>query len=359
MEHAKKIQPRKSSVTRRDVADLAGVSTAVVSYVINNGPRPVAKETRERVLQAIAELGYRPNKYARSLKSQAQAAQHQLGVIIEGRGDVLLRPYYDEILYGIYDEAYRQGKRIRFMQFFDELQDPVLFNELVHPDEISALILLAPEFDPSQPHRRKLLQQIFERIQNVVSLEHHMPNLPSVIFDRAGAARTAVTHLLQLGHRKIAFIGNVDERLDGYRQTLIEHGLSYEEDLFKETDNTAGEAYERTQQLLDSSPPPTAIFSACDEGSFGVLRALHERGIKIPDEIALVSIDDIDLAKFAEPPLSTVRVPRRQMSIHALRMLAMHEAYPDTQPASIVLPTELIVRESCGATRTHRKKNDL
>jgi LacI family transcriptional regulator len=122
--------------------------------VINDGPLPVAEDTRQRVLQAIEELGYRPNKYAQSLKSKTGQATRQVGIIMGGRGEILLRPYYADILFGIYDEAYRQGQRIRFMHFFEQLHDPVLFNELVHPEEISALILFAPDLSRLIPKIR-------------------------------------------------------------------------------------------------------------------------------------------------------------------------------------------------------------
>lgn len=347
----KKQPKQQTSVTREDVAKLAGVSVAVVSYVINNGPRPVAEETRRRVLQAIEELEYRPNKYAQSLKSRTGQATRQIGIVMGGRGEILLRPYYADILFGIYDEAYRQGQRIRFVHFFEELHDPVLFNELVHPEEISALILFAPDLSPSNPQNQTLLARMLERIENVVCLEQTINNVPAVIFDRVGAARTAVTHLIDLGHQRIGYIGNTDERVDGYRQTLFDHGMTYNEKLVKKTNNLPEEGYKRTLELLAVDPCPTAIFAASDETAIGILKALHERGVKAPDDVALVSIDDIELAAYVQPTLTTVRVPRRQMGIYALHMLTMREANPNIQPASMVLPTELIIRQSCGARR--------
>lgn len=346
----KQHQPQRS-VTREDVANLAGVSTAVVSYVLNNGPRPVAAETRARVLKAIEELGYRPNKYAQHLKTRNTPATRQIGIVMGGKGEILLRPYYADILYGIYDEAYRQEQRIRFLHFFEELHDPRIFNELVHPEEISALILLAPDLSPANPKNQALLERMLERITNVVCLEQTIAGVPAVIFDRADAARKAVNHLISLGHQRIGYIGNTDERLEGYRQTLFQHGLSYDEQLVKKTANFPEQGYEQTFPLFRLMPPPTALLATSDETAFGVLKALHEQGLNVPNDVALVSIDDIELAAYIQPALTTVRVPRRQMGIYALHILAMHKAHPDIQPASIVLPTELIVRQSCGTQR--------
>jgi DNA-binding LacI/PurR family transcriptional regulator len=346
-------QQKSSSVTQKDIARAAGVSSTVVSYVINNGPRAVAEETRQRVLKAIEELGYRPNKYAQSLKSKTVRAERQLGIILGGRSEMLKRLYYADILAGIYDEAYRQGQRIRFIHFFDELHDPILFNEHVHPEEISALILFGPYIATPHSQEQALLNRILERIDNIVCLEATTANLPVVIFDRAGAARTAITHLIKLGHRRIGFIGVADERLDGYRQALFEHELPYEENLVSSpgTENSPDEGYGGAVQLMALESRPTAVFAACDEVAIGILGALHDRGLRVPDDIALVSIDDIELAALIRPALTTIRVPRQQMGVHALRMLAMHAAYPDTQPASVMLRTELIVRQSCGAKK--------
>lgn len=346
-------QVTRRSVTQKDIAERAGVSTAVVSYVINDGPLPVAEETKQRVLQAIKELGYRPNKHARSLRSKTNRAERQLGIVMGGE-EVLLRPYYSDILFGIYDEAYRQNQHVRFLHLFDELHDPILFNEHIHPEEISALILLAPDTSSSKPENQALLNQMLERIDNVVCLEQAIANVPAVMVDRATVSRTAVTHLIELGHQRIAFVGKTDEhpsRLEGYRQTLLEHGLSYDEKLVIQTHNLPEEGYDRAPELLAIDPRPTAVFAACDETAIGLMKALLERGVNVPDDIAIVSIDDIELARFVHPALTTIRVPRRQMGVHALRMLAMHEAYPDTQPGSMILPTELVVRESCGAKK--------
>jgi DNA-binding LacI/PurR family transcriptional regulator len=274
-----------------------------------------------------------------------------------GQIEVFKRSYYGDILTGIYDEAYRQGQRIRFIHFFDELHDPVLFNEHVHPEEVSSLIFFPPHFFQREPKNQKhqdLLQRILHQIDNVVCLDEPILDLPCVLFDRISAARTAVSHLVELQHQRIGFVGARDDRVDGYRQALIEHNLPYEEELVKTPGrlNSPEEGYTGALQLIDTDLPPTAIFAACDEVAVGILGALHDRGVAVPADIAIVSIDDIELASIVRPALTTIRVPRRQMGVHGLRILAMHEAYPDTHPASNVLRTELIVRQSCGA-KTH------
>ena len=347
-----KTQAKQFSVTQQDVARRAGVSSAVVSYVINDGPRSVAEETKQRVLHAIKELGYQPNRYAPGLQTQITPSQQQLGIILGGGVDMLQQPYYGDILAGIYTEAYQQGQQIRFLHFFEELQNPSLFNQHVNVEEISALLFFVSEVSLNTPENQKVLQQILESVNNLVCLEQSVANLPAVIFDRAVAARTAVTHLIQLGHQRIGFVGCADERVTGYRQTLFEHGLPYDENYVKISRNFVEKGYEDMLQLLEVNPRPTAVFAANDEIAVGVLGALYDQNVRVPDEMAIVSIDDLPFAALLRPALTTVRVPRRQMGIQALRMLALQAAYPDTVPVSMVLPTELIVRQSCGANKS-------
>src|SRR5512135_2050825 len=162
----------KPIITQNDVAERAGVSRGVVSYVINNGPREVAPETRERVLAAIQELGYRPNKHAQRLKLGSNPAQRSLGIVAGGQSfNVLERPYYNIILGGLFEEAHRLGFEVRFFSFFEALTDPVFFNKNIHRDEISSLILILPAMITSRPDYVELLDQIEARLDNVICLE--------------------------------------------------------------------------------------------------------------------------------------------------------------------------------------------
>lgn len=342
----------KKVITQKDVAKRAGVSRGVVSYVINNGPREVAPETRERVLEAIQELGYRPNKYAQRLKLGGASAQETLGIVAGGKSfNVLERPYYNIILAGLFEEAHRLGQEVRFFSLFEALTDPVFFNKNIHRDEISSLILILPAMITTNPEYEEILDQIEERIDNVVCLEEQIKNWPTVIFDRAMAARQAVEHLIKLGHQRIAFLAIQDARLNGYRQTLIDHKLPYDDGLIFSLDpsHVLSSAYEATVEILQMQPWPTAIFAANDESAISAIAALQDHGIHVPQDIAIVSIDNIDIAKMIRPSLTTVDVPKRRMASYAMQVLMMKDQFKDQKAASIVVPTELIVRESCGA----------
>ena len=168
----------KKSVTQKDVAERAGVSRGVVSYVINNGPRSVSPETRKRVLSAIQELGYRPNKHAQRLKMGSDAARNSIGIVTGGRSyNILNRPYFNKILSGLFDSAHEYEQFIRFFVFWDALKDPVFFNKNIHPDEISSLIIILPSLIVGDPENEKLLLEIADRIPNVICLEDSVLDL--------------------------------------------------------------------------------------------------------------------------------------------------------------------------------------
>jgi DNA-binding LacI/PurR family transcriptional regulator len=339
-------------ITQEEVAEKAGVSRSVVSYVINNGPREVAPETRERVLAAIQALGYRPNKHAQRLKLGGASAQNSLGIVAGGHSfNVLERPYYNIILGGLFDEAHRLGQEIRFFSFFDALTDPIFFNKNIHRDEISSLILILPAMITTNPEYADILDQIAQRIDNVVCLEEPVKGWPTVIFDRANAAHQAVEHLINLGHQRIAFLAIQDARLTGYRQTLLDHDLPYDPGLIFILDpsNVLTSAYDATVEILKLDPRPTAIFAANDESAISAIAALHDQCVKIPQDMAIVSIDNIDMSKMIRPSLTTVDVPKRQMASYAMQLLLLKAQFQDQLPASIAVPTELIIRESCGA----------
>ena len=339
-------------ITQKEVAERAGVSRGVVSYVINNGPREVAPATRERVLAAIQDLGYRPNIHAQRLKLGGNPARESLGIVAGGQSfNVLERPYYNIILAGLFEEAHRLGQEVRFFSFFEALTDPVFFNKNIHKDEISSLVLVLPAMITTIPDCQGILDKIAERIDNVVCLEEPLKDWPTVIFDRATAARQAVEHLIKLGHQRIAFLAIQDERLVGYRRTLQDHNLPYDEDLVFTTDpsHVLSSAYQLTVEILQMQPRPTAIFAANDESAISSMAALHDYCVKVPEEIALVSIDNIGLSEMIRPSLTTVDIPKKRMASYAMQVLMLKKDFKDQQSASIVLPTELIIRESCGA----------
>jgi len=343
----------RNPITQEDVAKHAGVSRSVVSYVLNNGPRKVSPETRRRVLSAIQELGYRPNKYAQRLKLGANAAQNSIGIIAGGKGyNLLERPYYSVILASLFDTAHQLNQHIRFFSFFDALKDPIFFNKNIHPEEISSLLLLLPTLITADPEHHQLITTMIERIDNIICLETSIYGLPTLIVDMVQAAQLAVEHLIKLGHKRIGFLavdGERDGRADGYKRTLIMHNITFDGDLMRYVNSAhfLSSAYDLTIDLIKSNPDMTAIFAANDEIAIAALAALHDNDLKAPDDVAIVSIDNTKIASMVRPALTTVNIPIGEMGEYALKMLLSQRDHA-LDSVSMVLPIELVVRESCG-----------
>lgn len=347
---------QQNPITQEDVARRAGVSRSVVSYVLNNGPRKVSEETRQRVLQAIHELEYRPNEHAQRLKQGSDAALNSIGIVTGGTGfNQIERPYYNIVLSGLYEHAYQQQQQISFFAYWDALKDPIFFNKHIHEQEISSLVLILPSLIPDTKEDEKLLKQMIARIPYIVCLEETIRDLPSVMFDRAEAARVATNHLISLGHKRIAFIALNDQRVTGHKQALLEHNLPYEAALIKFIDpafTPAQSAYDRITRLFADGVAFTAIFAATDEAAIGAIAAVKDHGLRVPEDIAVVSIDNIEIASMIRPALTTVDIPKRTLARLAIQSLQTQREYADQNQVSMLLPIKLIVRESCGAKNT-------
>lgn len=343
----------KDAVTQDDVAERAGVSRSVVSYVINNGPRKVSDATRQRVLAAIDDLGYRPNEHAQRLKQGSDAARNSIGIVTGGKGyNLLERPYYNIVLSSLYDHAYQLNQQISFLVYWEALKDPIFFNKHIHEHEISSLIFILPSLILRDQEDEKLLRQAIERVPNIVCLEETLFDLPAVIFDRAEAARSAVSHLIGLGHERIAFVAVHDQRVTGYKQALLEHGLRYDDKLVDFLEPTAPpvqSSYDIVTRLMRSRVSLTAIFTATDEAAIGAMAAVRDHGLTIPQDIAIASIDNIEIASMIRPALTTVDVPKRILARYAIQSLMTQKDFPDQRQVSMLVPIQLIVRESCGA----------
>ncbi len=333
------------NVTQEDVARLAGVSRAIVSYVINNGPRQVSEETRNRVLAAIKELGYRPNKHAQMLSSTDDTvAEKYIGIILAGNY-MFKRPYYGSILASIHEHAHERDRHIRFIRVFEDFSNPALFNELIHPNEISGVILVGLDQVLDSPDDQALVAEIVRRVERVVCVEWEWPGVPSIKFDRQNAAYQATRHLLAGNRQHVAYLGPEDERVSGYHQVLWERGIPADDSLtFYAADSRSG--YECCGQLLATGRPLDAICAGTDEVAMGVLKCLHEHGLHVPRDMAVASIDNLDISAFMIPSLTTVDVPKREIGLHAVETLVSNQPPYGSAAFVITVRTQLIVRES-------------
>jgi len=336
-------------ITQEDVAAHAGVTRSIVSYVINNGPRKVSEETKQRVLDAIKELGYRPNKHAQMLSSTDDTiAEKYIGIILASNY-MFKRPYYGSILASIHEYAHQRDRHIRFIRVFEDFNNPALFNELIHPNEINGLILVGLDQVLKTEDDRMLVEEIVRRVERVVCVEWEWSGVPSIQFDRQDAAYQAAHHLITSGRTNIAFIGPEDKRVTGYRQALWEIGITPNEKLLQfAIDSQSG--YDCCKAIIQSGVPFNAICAGTDEVAIGVLHCLHHAGLQVPTEVAVASIDNLDVSAHTIPALTTIDVPKHAIGFHTIDILVADKPRRAASAFVMTLPTQLIVRESSATT---------
>ncbi|MGW5190767.1 LacI family DNA-binding transcriptional regulator [Kribbella sp. NPDC004138] len=316
----------KDPVTRNDVAEYARVSTAVVSYVVNEGPRKVAPETRARVLDAIRALGYRPNATARALR---MGTTRTFGLITPDGGN----PLFAELAKAIDREAAARGYVVlQTSADGDPLTERAKIAELL-TRQVSGLLLVAPTADPS----------LDDVEVPVIAINRVLPTVSSVRPAYREGARLGVEHLISHGHRRIGLViggAGHPERELGWRDALEAAGLA-EGPIARATFSREG-GYRAAQTLLESQP--TAIFASSDLQAIGVLRALHEAGVDVPGDVAVAAFDGTPETEYTWPPLTVVRQPVEQLAREAVRRLIEGEESVD----ALTVATELILRRSCG-----------
>src|SRR5574344_1566878 len=332
-------------VTQNDVAREAGVTRSMVSYVLNDTQgKSVASDTKQRILDAIAKLGYKPNKYAQALQlGNAALADKQIGVILSS-ADIFLRPYYAEVIAGIHTAAYENHYHVKFIRFFEELNNPILFNELIHPEEITGLILVAVDQCIKTAGDEQMLETIRKRISSIVCIDWQHKGLSSVGFSRRDASYTAASYLVKKGYGNIAYIGELDERVSGFRQALADAGRADSQTAAVEGAFTMEGGLMAAEKI--SSALPRAICAGSDEVAIGVMHYLNGHGISVPSQVAVVSIDNIEISEYTNPPLTTVNVQKKSMGARAVDMIVKGSAAQDENAVTILLPIDLVERAS-------------
>jgi LacI family transcriptional regulator len=330
----------RDPVSIREVARRAAVSPATVSRVLN-GATSVREDSRKRVLEAVAQTEYRPNRLARNLRRQ-QA--EMIGVVVSD----IENPHFSEAVRVIEDEAYKAGYRVLLCNSDETADKQQAYLEMMAAERVLAAIV-----SPADAQSKG--------VDSLLSL-----GIPVVAFDRmiedarAGGVvcanveglRRATEHLLWLGHERIAFLGgrtDVEtgaERLEGY--TLAMRAAGFVPFALDGGFRVEG-AEEAVDQLLAQTQRPTALVVANNLMTLGALRSLRRAAVTIPEEMALVGVDNPAWADLIDPPLTTVAQPVRRMASCAMELVRERLENPRAEPRRVVLPLELVVRRSCGA----------
>ena len=331
--------------TIRDVARAAGVSIATVSRVYNASPR-VSEETVRRVKAAATRMDYWPNEAARSLTT---SRTHALGVLFPD----LYGEFFSEVIRGIDHAARREHYQILVSSSHADTEALASVARTLR-GRVDGLIAMVPDEGSATA-----IRQMARRFPVVLlNPRFNLLTCGSISIANFDGARSMVEHLLALGHKTIAMItgpsGNVDaeERLRGYRTALLEAGLGPSSTLEIEGDFTESSGYRSAFEILSHTPRPSAVFAANDYMAIGLLSALRDAAVAVPGDMAVTGFDDIAIAQYLSPPLTTVHVDAYELGARAVEhWMAYAKNGNGKKHRAEVIPTTLVVRRSCGSTR--------
>lgn len=325
----------------RQVAERAGVSPATVSRVLNGAP-PVRDIYRSRVLAAVAELDYRPNRLARNLRRQKV---DMIGVVVSD----IENPHFSEAVRAVEDAAYRRGYRLLLCNTDETPAKQRTYLQMLAEERVLGVIV-----SPSDPDGAEVSELLDLGIP-VVAFDRTVTDdrADAVVADNVGGVRTATEHLLAAGHRRVGFIAGLSEvetgaeRLEGYTAAMDAAGLELIVAPGRFRIETGREA---TLALLARGTRPTALVACNNLCAIGALRALRETGLAVPRDVALVAVDDPFWAELVDPPLTTVAQPVRAMADEAMSLLLERIEGHRREPRRVVFPLELRRRRSCGTS---------
>ncbi len=330
-------------VTIKEVARRAGVSPATVSRVVNGQPL-VADHVRDRVLEAIRDLNYRPNRVAQRLRAEES---HLVGVILSD----IKNPFYTLVLSGIEQVLSGQGLSVLICNSNMHQERENGFISHMQSEGVAGLIV-APVKEQSA-----VLADAVKNGLPAVIVDRRMskPITDVVLADNHNGVLLAIEHFVALGHRRIGILNGPQsltsgrERYAGFQQAMAEAGLPIEDALVRFGDYQLETGYTLMRDLLETAAYPLALFVANNLMTIGALNAIHDMGLAIPGDVAIIGFDDLPWANSLNPPLTTVSQPAFEIGVHAAELLLNRLAFPDRPVRAVVLGVDLIVRASCGS----------
>lgn len=325
--------------TMKDVAQLAGVSTATVSRALMN-PEKVSASTRKKVGQAVVEAGYSPNSLAKNLR------RNESKTIVALVPDIC-DPYYSDIIRGIEEAAMEHGYLVLLGDSAQQKNESSFVN-LIFTKQADGMLLLGTKlpFDVSKPEQKNLPPLVMA-CEYAPELE-----LPTVHIDNLTAAFEAVNYLTQVGHKRVAQItGNPNAaltqfRVQGYQQALRRGGIVVNPAYSVSSDLTFAAGAKAVTALLSLPTPPTAIFCHSDIVAIGAIQQAKRLGFRVPHDISFIGFDDIQFAEYCEPALTTLSQPRYDIGRNAMLILLNLLKGNEVQPGSRLLDAKLVIRES-------------
>lgn len=335
-----------TSLTLEKVAELAGVSRSTVSRVVN-GQSGVKSDVRQRVWQVITETGYQPHQAARALASNRSGI---IGLVIPHAVSTLFAdPYFPRLTQGITQACNANDLNLALFLFHSDDEEAKLSGRVVNSSFLDGVIIASSHFDDP------LIPDLISRQMPVVVVgrQDRYPQVSFVDVDNQNGAYAATSHLLRLGYRRVAHISGpmnmvaAVDRLTGYRKALVDKSRPLEPELVAEGDWTEAGGYVAMQRLLVTRPD--AVFASSDLLALGAWRAIREAGLNVPRDIALVGFDDLAATTTGLPRLTTIRQPIVRSGQEAVNVLMDLIENGLTPPRRVILDTQLVIRDSCGA----------
>ncbi|WJG10865.1 LacI family DNA-binding transcriptional regulator [Aliiglaciecola sp. LCG003] len=326
----------------RQVADMAGVSVATVSRTLQQ-PERVSPKTRERVMAAVTEVGYKPNLMAVKFRS---GKTHNIVVLVPTVANV----FFARVINGMQQVAAERGYSILLGNTLGDEAIEANFAKMVQTSQADGLIQLRAynPFDASMDKRDTMLPMV-----NVCEVLDDI-NCPVVTLDNRAAAKAMTQHLIELGHTRIALIKGPQsspltcQRLAGYRDALAEADLAFDKTLLYPGDFTLQSGHDAASIILSSKDRPTAVFCENDETAIGAMQCFKQAGLRIPNDISIAGFDDISFSAFCDPPLTTIAQPAEEFGQTAVSLLIDLLTGKITKAPKVIMPFELIVRTSTG-----------
>jgi LacI family transcriptional regulator len=352
----------KQRVTSKQVAQRAGVSQSTVSFVLNKvGSANISEETSQRVWAAARDLGYVPNVAARAL---ARGKNNLVALILDHpHTQIFLDEYIPKVITGLSQVMQQNGYRI-MVEMLDDSNFAKTYVNLIEGGEVAGIVL---NYNDCTRLSLDVLAEYSTKGFPIVTLDQSHSALHCVTVNKYDGVRQIVQHLIDLGHKRIACIAygpvvpeaHIHRRLQVYQATLEAAGLVYDETLLREGDYDPETGYSAMISLLDGPVQPTAVYAMNDLMAFGALKAIQERGLRVPEDIAVVGFDDARLAAFSQPPLTTVFEPdveHGRLAGETLLKLINGQPVPEM---TIQLATTLVIRDSCGFYQQQKVKARL
>lgn len=329
-------------ITIKDIAKMAGVSTATVSKVVNQKDKNISEATRQKVLKLIEEYNYVPNRVASSMVTKKT---NSIGLVIPD----IANPFFPEIARGVEDLANKHGYHVILCNTDNDLKKEVAYIEMLQEKMVDGIILTAASIRTGDTLD---LSKIHVPVITVDREIEESKIKGKIVVDNKSGAYDAVTYMLNKGYRKILHLagpftsGPSMERYQGYKEAHEVFGLELDKNLLLEGFYTAEWGYEGVQEVLNRGVVFDSVFCANDLIALGVIKALREKGVKIPEDIGIVGFDDIYMTTLIEPQLTTVHQPNYQMGYKAAQMLVDIIEENIVEQKEEILKTKLIIRES-------------